>query len=828
MRTAVVVLGMHRSGTSAFARVANLLGCDLPKNLMLADEGNDLGHWESHSVTALNERLLASAGSKWDDWTPLNPKWEKSVVSPAFMAEAQQVLLDDYGKAPLFVLKDPRICRLTSFWLKAIEGIGAQAIVAFPIRNPYEVSSSLSTRDGSDQGFGLLLWLRHVLEAEAATRTLPRHFFTFERLLNDWSAVIDGLESTTNVRFPRRSVAVETEIASFLTEDARHEREANTNALNAASPQWVRDTYAILKRWCDDGVNQADFIRLDAIRAEFDAASPSFAQLIARGVETHRGYGSGAQMRAELALARQEVEQLQAIVENSDQDELMLEKAQNEVEQLRADVAQARAELERAREEVEYLQANANETGQVEATLEVVRSEMEQLQREGAQTQAALNAARIETERLKREEATAQQIRADLSNAHNIIEQLKAAAEATRIETERLEREEAAAQQIRAELSSAHNIIEQLQAAAEATRVETERLKREEATAQQIRAELSNACNTIQQMQLAAVQTRTETNNLQKEIVEREQARAILAQQLDDLNEANRHADGEIARLSSTVLQRQEEANQAWAKAEIEQRLREKAESEQTRLRLQTEDLIAKVCAIDERVRADASALASARRRASDAENVIGRMKREHETLIAAFETQGIELGQAQSRSARADHELAQLAVLHMHVRKQMHDLEEAAVRGDVYLSRIHQLEETVAQTSAYQEEIADLSQRVQTAEEAERRAQERLYHQQTETRAMQSMVSQEQKRTETMMSQAQWLQDAATVLQKKPRLRAILSSSAREQYSKDKLKASGLFDSDSYLEKNPDVAAAGIDPLLHYVRHGLFEGRSW
>lgn len=36
----------------------------------------------------------------------------------------------------------------------------------------------------------------------------------------------------------------------------------------------------------------------------------------------------------------------------------------------------------------------------------------------------------------------------------------------------------------------------------------------------------------------------------------------------------------------------------------------------------------------------------------------------------------------------------------------------------------------------------------------------------------------------------------------------------------------SGLFDADFYLAANPDVAAAGMDPLDHYVHHGAAEGR--
>ena len=36
----------------------------------------------------------------------------------------------------------------------------------------------------------------------------------------------------------------------------------------------------------------------------------------------------------------------------------------------------------------------------------------------------------------------------------------------------------------------------------------------------------------------------------------------------------------------------------------------------------------------------------------------------------------------------------------------------------------------------------------------------------------------------------------------------------------------SGLFDHDWYLERNPDVRAAGVDPLQHYLLHGAGEGR--
>jgi len=677
--TAVVVLGMHRSGTSAFARVASLLGCELPKNLMPADEGNDLGHWESNAVTALNERLLASAGSKWDDWTPLNQGWEKSAVSPAFLAEAQEVLRDDYAQAPLFVLKDPRICRLAPFWLKAIKAIGARAVIAFPLRNPYEVSNSLGARDGSDQGFGLLLWLRHVLEAEAATRELPRHFFTFQQLLADWGEVIDRFEKTTDMRFPRRSVAVEAEIAAFLSEDAWHERESATTALNAAAPQWVRETYAILKRWCDIGVDTSDYSRLDTIRVDFDAASPTFARLIARGVQTHGGFGKGAE---------------------------------------------ARAELVRAYEQLQRLEREMAQAAEIEAALNDARGEMKRLREEAAQaaeSQAALEAVHGETERLRMEIADAAEVYAALEESRQKIEQLEG----------------------------------------------------QEAETKQVYAELASARDAIEQMRTAANQLQSEIEKARVETSQADEARMRIALEFQEMKDANHVLEAEVAKLTSAVRQRQEEAVQAWAKAELEHGLREKVEADQARLIRQNEELIAQFAAIEKQARADANALASARRRASDAEISLGQMSRQHQKMLIDLEAQDHELRQHQFRSARADAELAQLATLHTRAQDRIAELENIAIRADAH--RAHM-----------------------------------------------------QERADAMIRQTQWLQEATAILQQKPRLRALLSSSARQQYSRDRLKMSGLFDAESYLEKNPDVASAGEDPLLHYVRHGLREGRPW
>ena len=64
-RQAVLVLGMHRSGTSALTRVVSLLGATLPGNLMPQTSDNEQGYWESYDCVNLNNALLAAAGTTW-------------------------------------------------------------------------------------------------------------------------------------------------------------------------------------------------------------------------------------------------------------------------------------------------------------------------------------------------------------------------------------------------------------------------------------------------------------------------------------------------------------------------------------------------------------------------------------------------------------------------------------------------------------------------------------------------------------------------------------------------------------------------------------------
>lgn len=116
-----------------------------------------------------------------------------------------------------------------------------------------------------------LLWLRHVLEGESATRGLPRAFLTYDGLLRDWRSEMSKLADTLDLAWPRRGVAAEMEINRFLRQRHRHHAvDANAKEVMQRLPDWVRRIYAEL----DELKDEPDWGRaqkgLDTIRMEFD------------------------------------------------------------------------------------------------------------------------------------------------------------------------------------------------------------------------------------------------------------------------------------------------------------------------------------------------------------------------------------------------------------------------------------------------------------------------------------------------------------------------------------------------------------------------------
>ena len=251
-RRAVVVAGMHRSGTSVVARVVSRLGLSLPKTPVGVRPSNEFGHWgESERVRSLHDELLASAGSSWDDVSPFPESWLGSPSADDYRARMVATLREEYPASASFVIKDPRICRLVPFWLGVLDSLDARPAFVLALRNPLEVAASLERRDGFSSSKGLLLWLRHMLDAERDTRGQPRVFVSFSEVLRDWRGSAQMISESVGLSWAGTDDHATSAMDRYISADERHHKYA-TDQLSARSDvvEWVTETYLLLLDAC--------------------------------------------------------------------------------------------------------------------------------------------------------------------------------------------------------------------------------------------------------------------------------------------------------------------------------------------------------------------------------------------------------------------------------------------------------------------------------------------------------------------------------------------------------------------------------------------------
>ncbi|MEZ5542390.1 MAG: nucleotidyltransferase family protein [Pseudomonadota bacterium] len=277
-RTALLVAGMHRSGTSATTRVISLLGADLPSNLMPSMACvNETGFWESLDFYDLNERILATLDSGWDDWRRLDPQ----TSLPGLKAQAREILERNFAESELFVFKDPRVCRLLPFWLESLRQFGAETKCILPFRNPVEVASSLEQRDGFSPTKSYMLWLRHVLDAELGSRGIPRAFLSYAELLDDWRGTAGRIAEQLGLSWPGRHADAEGGIDRFLEHRLRHHvTDAASLLRNAGIMAWIKDTFRLLQDLVRDPDSATVQAALDRIRNEFDQVDTALVEAL--------------------------------------------------------------------------------------------------------------------------------------------------------------------------------------------------------------------------------------------------------------------------------------------------------------------------------------------------------------------------------------------------------------------------------------------------------------------------------------------------------------------------------------------------------------------
>jgi hypothetical protein len=270
-RQALLVLGMHRSGTSALAGATIRLGFARPRTTLPASDDNPDGFEESLRIVEINHQILAAARASWNICLHFYHEEILGRFSPSDHQTILAALQDEFpGNAP-FVLKDPRMCVTLPAWLPALSAIGTDTRALLLIRHPAEVVNSLARRNDlpAEQSAGN--WLHHMLEAEFHSRGLPRALLFYDDLLANWRGTLGAATATAGIIWPRGLDEAAAVLDVFLRKSARHHSAPRGIAMVGPPPfdQMINACWGALHQLARDPEDSYARAKLDQIRVQF-------------------------------------------------------------------------------------------------------------------------------------------------------------------------------------------------------------------------------------------------------------------------------------------------------------------------------------------------------------------------------------------------------------------------------------------------------------------------------------------------------------------------------------------------------------------------------
>lgn len=274
-RTIIVVLGMHRSGTSVITRGLQVLGCELGDSLMAPMAGvNERGFFEDVEITNLNERLLQVLGRAWHSLGLLSGADFENKAVKDLEDEACLLLDKKLVGAELRGVKDPRISILLPFWQKVFTRLNLSPIYLVAYRNPMSVADSLERRDDFPAVKSHLLWTMYTASALVNTKGLPRIFVDYDALMENPESQLTHISKEFGLDGCLDQAKVG-QYLEFLSDDLRHSKYSEADVtISQLMPEVAKDLYRWLLSQSNGDLASSSNTELEAILPRVQELAP--------------------------------------------------------------------------------------------------------------------------------------------------------------------------------------------------------------------------------------------------------------------------------------------------------------------------------------------------------------------------------------------------------------------------------------------------------------------------------------------------------------------------------------------------------------------------
>lgn len=254
----IIVLGMHRSGTSALTRIINMMGAYFgdESDSTGANEENPKGFWERKDIRQLNDLILHSVDCDWDIVSKYSVNNIEQSKLAAFDAGVLQIL-SSLNRYRSWVIKEPRLCLILDLWRRHL----SNPTIVFIYRNPLEVAHSLLTRNNIPIRVGLALWDYYCRQALHLTKGMNFVLVSHNRLMvNPHEEVASIFNSLDSLESGALTLPSDDKISEFIDIDFYRERYETTDLKELLDPSTI-ELFNHLNK--NDGGIKLDLIDLE-------------------------------------------------------------------------------------------------------------------------------------------------------------------------------------------------------------------------------------------------------------------------------------------------------------------------------------------------------------------------------------------------------------------------------------------------------------------------------------------------------------------------------------------------------------------------------------
>jgi O-antigen biosynthesis protein len=226
----VIVLGMHRSGTSCVGNLLTKMGLYFgdPSISTGAGEENRKGFFERRDIRDICDAILQGSGCDWWAVGDFSPERVPTLIRTEINAKFATVLQEMDNHKPWFI-KEPRLCLVWPLLSAQV----ADPVFVHVWRDPLEVARSLATRNGFPIDFGTALWEAYVRSAQLVSSDHPSVIVSYNNLLKDPTGETRRLiEKLTELGVSGIAMPQEADLADAIDAELYRQREVSSPELN--------------------------------------------------------------------------------------------------------------------------------------------------------------------------------------------------------------------------------------------------------------------------------------------------------------------------------------------------------------------------------------------------------------------------------------------------------------------------------------------------------------------------------------------------------------------------------------------------------------------